>query len=74
MPIEEGGGKQWFSLVIYGFCINNITYSKSLSFTKFIFLLTPFDIRDCYYFKLKEGLKPFNLRIFRFFPMHIDFK
>ena len=34
-----------------GFCSNNALCSASLSFTIFLFLLTPFDIWDCYYFK-----------------------
>ena len=57
LSIEEGD-KHYFSLVIYGFCSNNTPYSGSLSFLKFIFLLTPVDTRDCYYFKSKGEFKP----------------
>ena len=40
-------GKQYFSLVMYGFCSNNTFYSASpLSFMVFIFVLTPFDTWD----------------------------
>ena len=38
---------------MYGFCSSNALYSTSLSFRMFIFLLTPFDTWDCYYFGSK---------------------
>ena len=44
------GSKHCFSLVMYGHCGNKALYSASLSLM-FIFLLTPFDTRDCYSFK-----------------------
>ena len=37
----EGG--HCFPLMIYEFSSNNAIYSESLSFTIFVFLLTPFD-------------------------------
>ena len=43
----EGGGeregKHSLSLMKYGFCRSNAIYSASLSFSVFVFLLTPFD-------------------------------
>ena len=45
-------GKHCFSLIRYGFCSSNALYSASLPFRMFIFLLTPFDTSDCYYFKI----------------------
>ena len=47
--VNKSVGNYCFSLVIYGFCSNNVLYSASLSFKMFIFLLTPSDTRDCYY-------------------------
>ena len=56
---ETGGGgglykvcKHCFSLIRYGFCKSNALYSASLSFRMFIFLLNPFDTKECYYFGL----------------------
>ena len=44
---EVGGGeregKHSLSLIKYGFCRSNAIYSASLSFSMFVFLLTPFD-------------------------------
>ena len=42
------GVRHCFTLVMYGFCSNNALYSAGLSFM-FIFLLTPFDTKDCYF-------------------------
>ena len=36
-------GKHSRSLIKYGFCRRNAIYSASLSFSVFVFLLTPFD-------------------------------
>ena len=36
-------GKHSLSLIKYGFCRSNAIYSASLSFSMFVFLLTPFD-------------------------------
>ena len=41
---------------MYGFCSSNALYSASLSFRMFIFILTPFDTSDCYYFGLNLSL------------------
>ena len=38
-----GEGKHSLSLIKYGFCRSNAIYSASLSFSMFVFLLTPFD-------------------------------
>ena len=39
----HGKGKQYFSLIMHGFCGSNALYSASLSFNlSFIFLLTHF--------------------------------
>ena len=37
---------------MHGFCTNNALYTTSLSFTKFVFLLT----RDCFYFRSNLGV------------------
>ena len=39
----EREGKHSLSLMKYGFCRSNAIYSASLSFSVFVFLLTPFD-------------------------------
>ena len=49
---RSGGDRHCFSLIRYGFCGSNVLYSAGLSFRMFIFLLTPFDTWDCYYFRL----------------------
>ena len=48
--IRMRGCKHCFWLILYWHCGNNALYSASLLFI-FIFLLTPFNTRDCYYFK-----------------------
>ena len=48
--MEGGGGKHCFSLIRYIFFSSNALYLVSFSFKMFIFLLTPFDTFDCYYF------------------------
>ena len=45
-----GSGKQSLSLIMYGFCSSNAPHSARFSFGFFIFLMTPFDTWDCYYF------------------------
>ena len=45
-----GGGKHCFSLIRYKFFSSNALYFISFSFKIFIFLLTPCDTFDCYYF------------------------
>ena len=45
------GDEYCFPLMINGFCSSNALYSRSLSLAMFIFLLTPFDTLNCYYFK-----------------------
>ena len=53
---EEGEGKHCFSLIMCGFCSSNALYSERLSFRVFIFLLTPFDTWNSYYFRLNLSL------------------
>ena len=43
--------KQCLLLLKYGSCSNNALYLASLSFIITVFLLPPFNIWDCYYFK-----------------------
>ena len=45
-----------FSLMMYRFCSSNALYAASLSFTMFIFLLNPYNTRDCYYFESNLSL------------------
>ena len=47
--IYKGRGKHYFSWK-YGFFCKNALYSTSLLLTMFIFLITPIDTWDCYYF------------------------
>ena len=44
--------KHCLLLLKYGSCSNNALYLASLSFIITVFLLPPFNIWDCYYFKL----------------------
>ena len=53
MAGEEGGGVIHIGL---GFWSNNALYSASLSFIMFIFLLTPSDAKDYYYFESNLSL------------------
>ena len=49
--LSTEGRKNCFSLVMYEFCSNDALYSANFSFTMFIFLLTPINTQDYYYFK-----------------------
>ena len=48
-----GESTHCFLLVMYGFCWNNVLYITILSF---IFLLTAFDTKGCYYFESNLSL------------------
>ena len=67
-------GKQYFSLVMYGFCSNNTFYSASpLSFMVFIFVLTPFDTWDwmlLFWIKFYPGKAH---KIFTYNKKHVKF-
>ena len=52
--IEGGGGKHYFSLMMYRFCSNNALYSRSLSFT--MLFLTTFSAWGCCYFQSNLSL------------------
>ena len=52
----EGGGKNCFSLMMYGFCSNNALYSTSISFTMFVFRFILFDTWHYYFFGSNFGL------------------
>ena len=70
-PYKRGGGrgiKHCFSLVMYGFCSSSALYSASFSFKMFIFILTPFDTWDCYYFGLNLSLI-LLLKVFFVYPV-----
>ena len=49
----DGGKHALFLLVMYGFCWNNVLYITILSF---IFFLTAFDTKGCYYFESNLSL------------------
>ena len=50
------GVKHCFSLIIDGFCSSNAFNSSRLSFRMFVFLLAPFDTKDCYFFESSLSL------------------
>ena len=52
----EGWGKHCFSLTVCGFFSSHALFSASLSFIIFIFILTPFNTWDSYYFRLNLNL------------------
>ena len=46
---REGGGEHYFSLMMYGYCSNNVLHLLSFSLKMLIFLLNPFNKWGCYY-------------------------